>query len=252
MPNQTTVSITQLHYPSVGETPKYYFSLQVSQYQRTLNSNLMSVQFDTVGAITLPLPQNLVDTHQVEYSQVGIGPTIGTAMNSVDDIKNGKFGNIGPAFGNLLGAYLSGPLTGAGGSVYSAFNGVAPNEFLTVLLKGPTYKTPSFTWRFSPRTSAESVNLQNIIMYLNNIMSPEYRGAQWGFPYLVQPMIVSPSSSGGAKTYRFKPAFIAGLQDNLTPNGFPAFFDSEYPESIELTLNLIDVEFFIRGDFGSL
>jgi hypothetical protein len=128
--------------------------------------------------------------------------------------------------------------------------GVAPNQFLTVLLKGPAYKKHDFTWTLSPRNRAESENIRQIIYFLKGAML--VRRPTLGF--FLPPKIFTPKfNKNDNYLYKFKPCVLENLSVNYSPSGAPAFYSQTgAPDAVELKLSFLEIEFWFSEDYGAL
>lgn len=240
-----------MQYPS--DIGRYYMSLQVSDYSRK-GTDLFSVHLDTVSIIRLPLPKQMVDHSGVTYEQKELSTFVGGLTSAAMDAVAGK-GSASSFLNGLAGA--AGALgIGAAGWVQSktgipaedllrATTGLAPNQFLTVLLKGPQYKKHQFSWTFSPRNKAESESLRKIIANLNEYKAPGLAGGGMFFTF---PKVFELSFAPTPRMlYRFLPAVIEDMTVNYAPSA-PAFYTgTDAPSAIELTLNFLELEFWLSG-----
>lgn len=255
-------AVKKMQFPA--DLGKYYMTLDLHNYSRSTD-NLMSVftggKLDISDKIILPLPQQMVDTHNVAYEQKSLGAVTGQITETVGEASKALPGgqqmtNLGQSLyglaegvmGKLLGGFDA--LTGSNiTDVVKAVAGVAPNQFLTVLLQGPQYKKHSFTWKLSPRNEAESESIRSIIQKLNNSMAPGLSGGQGFFTFpKIAVLSFMPNSN---VLFRFKPAVIESMSVNYAPSGAPAFYRrTEAPDTVELKLDFLEVEFWLDGDFG--
>jgi hypothetical protein len=257
-------TIGGLQFPS--DRGKYFMTLGLHDYSRS-PSDLMGVfvnmaKLNITNTITLPLPQQMTDSHSVNYAEEALGQGLAATTEAGSGLMNamaGNMSNIGQALGGLLGAgtstFLQGikDFTGINApGLTQALAGVAPNQFLTILLKGPQYKKHSFTWKLSPRNEGESESIRAIIALLNNSMAPGM-SAGTGNAFFSFPKIVTLSFMPNSNVlYRFKPAVIENMTVNYAPSGAPAFYRrTEAPDTIEMKLDFLEVEYWLTGDFGA-
>lgn len=210
----TTSRLQSLFFPSEIITTEYKFKIDLADYTR---AGLFEVgKLNTFQTITLPLPQNLVDSHQVEYEDK---PLIRTPENSIIDAAK-------------------------------AIAGLTTNELMVVLLKGPKFKRYEFTWKLAPKNANESIELTEIIRVLNKAMAPSMQniGAIFKFPKIFQ-LSFAPNHQ---QLYRFKPAVLSSFTTNFAAGGIPAFYkQTDAPESVELKLFFIELEYWLSSDFDS-
>ena len=173
---------------------KYYMMLMIQDYKR---NNLLRVSLGSnLKYLRLPMPTNMADTHRVAYEQTPVGFLTGSfiqggpmGLSGAEDflalkglsglvsggLRNSRFG----AFAQSLGMSEN-PM-----AAYSALTGKSPNQFMTILLKGPEYKVHNFTWRLFPENKNESDQIKKIVALLNNSMAPTYADgivSFFGFP----------------------------------------------------------------------
>lgn len=190
--------------------------------------------------IRLPLPIGLIDNHIVDYEEQPLNQVLSGAI-SLTDI-------------NIARSKL----------------GYSPNSILTIFLKGPKYKRYQLSWRVSPKNPAEARSLQQIVLLLNNSMSPDITVASlfglgllswFKFPKVFFPEI-HPNSQ---YMYKFKPAVLENFVVNYTPGGQAAFYresnqtkltggtsgdgNGNAPEGLEIQMQFLELEYWLAGDF---
>jgi hypothetical protein len=240
------------------DTGKYFMRMDHYNYTRgTASESVLDVQ----GSIKLPLPQQLIDNHAVNYEQQELGSLMGGAADAASKEWNSQGGtsqNISQMLKNLTGADAVGAI-GLGiadaftndraSTILQLATGLAPNQFLTIMLKGPQYKKHEFTWKLSPRNSQESIQIKQIIAELNNSMAPSSSGSSYFFKF---PKVFKISFSPNEQMlFKFKPAVIENMTVNYSPSGIPAFYHGTgAPDAVELRLSFIELEFWLSGDFS--
>lgn len=264
---------TVLGYPL--DIPKYQLTFTISAYKRTdLNSVGTFVNANYPGII-MPLPSQLIDTNHVNWQEVEVGTLAGTTVSAIAE---GINGNIGAAVGGLAAAGLgllaagnaaagSGGVAGFAGGLAQgteAMLGISPNQFITLLMKGPTYKRHRFSWTLAPHNFAEANVLREIIRTFKNAMSPNYysitaNGAPilWAFPKIFH-LRLFPNS---LFMYKFKPCVCDYFVANYTPGNRAAFFrdttgqggqnGNNPPASIQIQANFIELEYWTEGNFSA-
>lgn len=265
-----------LRFPS--EELRYYMKFVISDYKRDSWRSVGSL--NQIGSFVLPMPGMLTDQHQILFDVQNIGAVGAAAMAATQDataLAQNILARKGTAAwestkslvskaGNELGGSggaeraLTGVALGAAGAIgqgVMAASGMAVNQFLTVMLQGPNYKSRQFHWKLSPQNSSESENLRKIIAIANDAMAPELPAGLgsifFNYPKLWQVSFVAASGVDMSKTlFKMKPSFLRGASFNYSPNGIPAFFGStSMPESIDITFDFLEVEFWLKGDFES-
>lgn len=245
-------TITPISVPT--DRGKYYTSFGVSQYSR---DSLLGINAsNSVEQFILPLPTTLADTHSVVYDDgMEIGKLWGNALQAIGSALSGQ---------NSQGSLGENVLVGTVGTLpnisdYAGlFAGYMPNEFLTVLLRGPNYKQFKMDFVISPKSSQESENLRLILRKFNNFMAPGIspRGSIFEFP-LIFNICFSPNPK---YLFRFKPSVLENIQINYAGSGHPTFYkereksgsytgDQNAPETVAFTLNFLEMEYWLTGDF---
>ena len=222
-----------------------------------------------MGSITLPLPvgSSLQDTQDVKYSEYKFGPGYGTFGNQVgpgiaDSVKTGELklpsladaatGLARTAAGIGLAGVDQSSILGPVAKAAEAFAGLAVNQFYTILLDGPTYKRYSLTFNLAPHSEVESGLIRDIIRRLRLAAAPGLTaaGLMWSFPELVQCVFIPQGDPVDTYMYRFKPAVLDSVSAQYAPNGeSAAFYKTGAPESVRLTLNFQEIEYWIRDNF---
>jgi hypothetical protein len=236
---------TSLQFP--GDLGRYYMTLGASDYKRV---DLFKTQLNQTGIIKLPLPLQMIDASGVSYEQKELGSGIGGVTNQGLNALRGGSDSFLNSLGSIVGSSLQSNIQSATGipvaDINQVLTGLAPNQFLTVLLKGPQYKKHQFVWKMSPRNKQESENLRKIIAYLNEAKAPGVvaSGQFFTFPKIFQ-LSFAPNQH---MLYRFLPAVIEHMVVNYAPSGSPAFYHgSEAPDSVELSLSFLELEFWLSG-----
>ena len=268
------------------DLPKYRMAMFVSDYSR---QSLTTIgRLNLIGSLALPLPTQLTDGNHVDYGESSLG-VFGAAAQPILEANPGLMKSIKSSTQNLIN---SGPNLSAdqiGGAVTGTFNqltgnsntvynsivgglanlfttnsetagnilgvlGYSPNQFLTILLKGPQYKRHQFLWKFSPRNATESRNLRLIIQSLNNWKAPGLTlgGALFTFPKIFS-IAILPNSSF---MYKFKPAVLEDITIDYMGSGTPAFYRASpetgglnAPESVSISMSFIELEYWMSGDY---
>lgn len=226
------------------------------------------------GMIVLPLPHGstMIDKQDVEFDQYKfgagyasianeVGPSLArffqgqqTFNQAISQSLSSLLGNAGQVAGALtLGGAET---TGVGQAAISgaaAFGGMAVNQFQTILLNGPTYKRYSLVFNLAPRNQQESQNIRDIIIQLRRSAAPALGNLNlfWDFPDILQCVYVPQGDAVDTFMYRFKPAVLESVSAHYAPNGeVAAFYNSQAPESVQLTLSFLEIEYWIRSNFG--
>lgn len=279
------VSIGTLQFPV--DRPKYYTHMKISRYSRTSLLKLGDLNMEQ--AIILPLPSGMINRNDIAYDEnVAIGTPLGATvegaagaagygrkntsqnlpqlMKSIQSSATGVVGENVPAWlssvlggvGGIITQQVTGAASGLGlgplGQVAQAALGYSPNQFFTILLKGPRYKRFSFSWRMSPRNEEEAKMLKDIVLYINNAAAP---GLVLGGAIFTFPMVFELSFMPNPQyLFKMKPAVVESISANYAPSGIPAFYRASSgtnglnaPEAIQVDIHFLELEYWASGDW---
>ena len=266
--------ITTLQFPH--DRAKFFFLISLAFYSR---DSLTSVRanLNTVSNIILPVPLTITDTNQVTYGLEEFG-LYGPGLNALMQGVGGSTGiaNIlqgtgdaataagGPGAGQLLTDTVVGTGVqqalglGAVGNAGQVATGLSPNQFFTILLKAPVYKSLTFQWYLVPRTFEESKTIRNIIRELNNAMAPGLGlgGAVFSFPMITQCAFMPNYNY----LFRMKPAVIQDFSIDYAPGSVPSFYHEPQassrstngdnpPESVKISITFQELEYWLFSDY---
>lgn len=245
-----------------SDTPPYYMVLAINKYSRA-SWNAVG-QLNEESRIILPLPNQMIDNHNIRYdiSDIGIAGAVGFDVMSgamsqaAATVATGAAAAALGAAQNSLGTF--GQVTGKAVRGALGAAGLAVNDFMTVMLKGPDYKRRDFVWRFSPKTAKETQALRRIIQLLNNSMAPALAGfgsAFFSWPKIFKPEFVYNGQQDllALNTFRMKPSVVTDFNINYTPNGvFSPFASTKAPTSVEIHITFLELEFWLTGDFDDV
>jgi hypothetical protein len=128
--------------------------------------------------------------------------------------------------------------------------GLADNPFLTVALKGPSFKPHHFQWRLAPKSQEESDTIKKIIGTFKKMMYPELltlgSGGFFKYPHIVWPKYQPDGVID--YTYAFKPCVITNFNANHSPNDRPGFYPTNASIEIVIDLALLEIELWRGGD----
>jgi hypothetical protein len=244
-------------YNFLQSQPKYFMNIGVQEYVRLTPMEV--AKGNSLANIVLPIPASLNDVQHVEYSPTELGLGTAAASAGVLGAKNAAQGqgaagsNMATALGGAAGS-IAGLLGGAaskltGGNVEAAasmITGLTANQFLVLLLKGPTYKKHEFSWKLAPKNARESFIIKEAVANINNWMAP---GIITGGAYFTFPAVFNLSFSHPDYLYRFKPAVCTDCSINYNGSGVPAFYKDGAPESITLKMSFWELEYWLKGNF---
>ena len=243
---EATRGLTRLSLPT--DTPPYYFKIDVQTYERKSWREVATV--NPVASIVLPIPMNLMDAQSVDWEGEEVGFLGGSVLNGfsgADASAPVRF--IKDAITRTVGQVAPGAVNSALGG-----QGLAINNYLTMMLKGPTYKRHDFTWTFSPRNDVETETLINIRRLIMDAQAPElYLGSSFfKYPCIFRLGFHHVDADLGRTLYRFKPAVLTAATFNHTPQGSPAFFSrTKAAAAVTVRMEFTELEFWLKGDYGS-
>lgn len=251
-------SPSKIQYPP--DLPPYYFKMEMYEYSRVSWNQVGTTSLQAV--LTLPVPMNLIDAQTVDWEGQELGTVVGgvfgaSAQNLIGTARGTVTAEAMEIGSEALGTLGQGVSRGAQVAV-----GVAINNYITMMLKGPTYKEHSFTWVFSPETAAESQTISAIYRLLSaaQAVSISSTGGSAFFDYpsvfglSFQHSSLASSSGGlGKLLYKMKPSVLKSAVWNFAPQGAPAFFAaSKAPQSVAVQLNFCELEYWLRDDYVAL
>lgn len=233
------------------DLPKFHFTIAECDYRRfnPLNgsgagnitpSNLRNLE--TEKRYKLPLPYPLTDSFQVNYDDNF--SYLSTALEAAS-----AFGSRIPT-NNPLGSALGGGVRGGAAAL-----GITLNQFKTITMSSPSYRTFQFSWKLAPKNFAEAQTIQRIVMNLRKGMSPSTIGTDnLSKAFLHFPKIYVMYFSPNVKyLYKFKPAVLRSIVvDYQGGNPLPAFYkpyqgvpNESPPESVQITTDWLELEYWL-------
>ena len=238
-----------------GET----FCIIFPFYKYNRPSILVPPVLSPLGSIALPIPSDLMDQSSISYSEESLGLVVGAALEGIN-VKAGitEQNTVGTISGILSGisdqAALNaiGKLTGLPNAAKAALQmgGLAQNPFLTVLFNAPTFKRHIFTWTLIPENAQDSATLKYITNKFRFHSLPDIAGAGAG-SLLTYPDMCIPKILPDGNLYDFKQCVVESMVINYAPGDVPAFFPTNAPNAVKLTLRLLEIEYWTKGDITS-
>jgi hypothetical protein len=254
----TTGEITTLQFPQ--EQLKYYMQLNISNYQ-SFTTGVSDIQINSsniTNSIFLPLPDALKDLQSVNWTR---SDELAKAFAGVAGVAGGITAMLAGGAKNAIGQSIKavGGATAAGGIASLVgqsvrLSGIAPNQFVTILLNGPEYKEHTFTWTLAPNNPNEAEVLRQIIQLLNNVMAPGMGGGglYWNFPQIFQ-ISFAPNPE---YLFQFKPAVLTNFMVDYAAGHAPTFLRNDSnahgenpPEAISVQAQFLEIEYWKNGDF---
>ncbi len=236
---------------------KYWFAMGFRPYQFSTKlfggSGHQPIFGPPKNSIIMPIPSNLTDTFQVAFQDTSITNEIGKVAGGGVNLLAGAFG--GRSIGrSILQTQM---LSGAGGILSGAatltgvVQGMAINPATTLMMQGPMLKEHSFSWKLSPSSEQEALELHKLIKGIKYAMSPSIGFSSFILNY---PHMVSCYLYNQDKLYEFKPAMITAFSINYSPSGHPSFYKSTdhkggYSTEVEMKIQIKELEAWLKDDF---
>jgi hypothetical protein len=256
--NSKSLLVFPYNLPSIADQ-NFCIIFQFYKYNRP--SILYPPTLENYGAIALPLPSDLNDSLKLSYDESSrSSPIIGAALENSKNI-TGAMSNIE----NNVTAVAEGALSAVGVAGLQAINnqvgsstvakilqmaGLAQNPFLSVLFNCPVFKRYTFKWTFIPERESDSIMLRNILDKFRYHSLPDIANTLGG-SLLTYPDMVVPKIIPDKYMFDMKQCVIEDVSINYAPGETVAFFPSMAPNAIQLTLNLLEIEFWVKTDLLS-
>ena len=256
-----------LTYPSDLASVPFVCALRFSKYQRP--TSIADPENITTGTVVLPLPTQLLESQSIDHSDKQF-PILGLLAAAATQQQNGTFeqllqdpavlaagmATLGGYFANrgrsdgLAG--LFGRSLGAAADLLQSSTGTLLNPHATVLFSGVPLREFTYNWSFSPRTAAESENLQEILTYIRKKSLPRLQnsGVSLKYPEEVQLDFLG----NGIESFVFgtKRTVITNVSLDSAPEGNPMFYSSGAPVRVNLNLTLKEVAIRVADEYDDV
>lgn len=135
--------------------------------------------------------------------------------------------------------------------------GIVPNANLELLFNGPTLRQFRFTYRMSPRSETEALEIRKIIRFFKQGMAARKQNAQNGSGasslFLGTPNVFKLEYKSGGRSIpglnKFKICALTGLSANYAPDGTWAAYDGGQPVSLALAMDFQELEPIYESDY---
>lgn len=240
-------------YQFPNQMGKYYVSLKFREYVRPAPQ--VSAKLNFKNAIVLPVPNNLEEAFNLDISTQSTGLTGGLAdIIQTSTSEGGKDFKASSSIGAMGYSFLAqNVLSDSVQSIVGQYLGSVPNPHLATIFNGISMRQFRFDWTFHPRNAKESADLEVLINKLKQNSLPAFSTlgtAVLQYPYLCF-VELQPWHSDGKPLIEYKPAMIANVTINKSPNGIPSFFEgTNLPTFIQLSIDFLETEYFTSNDFG--
>lgn len=233
------------------------------------------------AAVSLPIPQNLVDNYSVKVGPYELGVIGGTALESMsgagrerlladavsagenvsaDNVTLSGLASTFKAASAYMGRNALDSLPGGGGisAAIDIASGTTVNPHVALKFDGVDLKQHTFTWQLSPRNEEEATQIRDMIYYIKSRMLPGYKGVTEGDSSLSKALLTYPNlvdiyftGLNQSYFYFFKPAMINTFTTDFTPQGL-ALNKGGKPSFVNMTMSLTEAQIHTRGDMDRL
>jgi hypothetical protein len=263
---QDCIKFSALQYVAPGLTPK--------GVSRVIPGNLKANQEfgnrKILGTVTLPIPGGINDGNSVSWQD----DSIDALSKAFADIAKGGITAGGPgmvdATGNQLNGAAPGGNTNAAKSVILSkfiegatntsniqqrLTGNLGNPNLELLFTGPSLRSFTFTFRLSPRSKYEAIEVRKIIRFFKQTMSVKRSESTLllGSPHT---FAIAYLTSNKEHPYlnKFKECALQSCNVSYTPDGNYMSFNGPEPSmtSYELSLTFKELEAIFDDDYTNL
>ena len=221
----------------------------------------------TLGSVFLPVPGNVLDNNNVDWSSNEMDPAkLALANAFFENVRDGgvdglidSAAGLAKAVGENSGDVKTGvaaALTKAatGGDILTRATGAVINPNMELLFKGPQLRTFYLTWRMSPRDYEESQMIKNIIRMFKQSMAVKRTESQ---VFLKSPNTYKLEYlTVGGRDHNFLPKIkecaLTGCSVNYTPDGNYATYENSSMVAYEMSLSFNELEPIYHDDYTKL
>jgi len=258
-----------LAFPSDLAAHAMVFHFKKSSMMKT---NIRARPTRIVKSISLPVPSQLVDAMDAQYSELELGALGGAIsdLQSVGAIKDMAINTVKEAFEqgqyaakadfnsikqnqgiatlaltNMIRKKSDGVKVGL-----ARFFGSVPNPHLSALFKGVGLKNHSFSWRLSPANVQESIILKNVINTFKRGMLPARTNQNLTLEMPDEVDIYIRGHNVNHGMYEFKTAVIKNVTINFAPDNIPSFYaGTGAPTHVDFKVDFLETTIHTREDY---
>ena len=223
----------------------------------------------TLGRVFLPVPGNVLDNNNVDWSADEMDPAkLALANAFFDNVQKGSgaidgivesaaglAGAVGENSGDIkTGVAAALAKSATGGNILTRATGAVINPNMELLFKGPQLRTFSLTWRMSPRDYEESDMVKNIIRMFKQSMAVK-RSESLVFlksPNTYKLQYLTARNRDHSFLPKIKECALTGCSVNYTPDGNYATYENSSMVAYELTLSFNELEPIYHDDYTKL
>ena len=259
--------MVNLMFPLEDQPTYHTHHIKFTVYQTKRETRNSDDKTKAIATITLPLTQELQVNYNAGYASPDLGATGALALSSLENLAastSGKGFDVGAivssvtkSFGQAalqapaivgtaaLEVMAKGGGTAQGGLAGVQAFGVARNPHKATLFEGTDFRSPSFSFRFSPVRASESDAIRNIIHIFKYHMHPGYvtgtlAGAGNHFFTTPEFFKIELSNKGKYTVNDYRICVLKGMTVNYQPSNYPAYARAagSYPAPMEVIMNL--------------
>ena len=220
-----------------------------------------------LGSVFLPVPGNVVDNNNVDWSADTIDPAKLALANAF--FKNVQEGGVeglvdsaaglAEAVGENSGDVKTGVAaalakSATGGNILTRSTGAVINPNMELLFKGPQLRTFSLTWKMSPRDYEESEMIKNIIRMFKQSMAVK-RSESLVFlksPNTYKLRYLTARNRDHSFLPKVKECALTGCSINYTPDGNYQTYENSSMVAYEMSLSFNELEPIYHDDYSKL
>ena len=244
----------------LSENAHAFMKLNFYEYKRP--DKFKAGGIDPTLSINLPLPENFTQEFQVDYQSKDIesfGQAIaeGKAGDVIRTIESNMEAERSFLQGVSATSIAGGAVEVAGyagrrallsanesiGGLVGQTIGAIPNPHPSVFLNGVQLRQYTLAWKLVPRSEDEAAIIRKILKAIKDKALPKKSAAYLTYPNLIEPVVISALDDIG---HDYKKSLMGGMTINYSAEGTSAFFYDGHPVSIELTLNMQEVELYLE------
>lgn len=250
-------------YPADLTQQDYRITFEFMEYVRPKLTG--SANTEVRFTISLPIPNTLMESYGVVYSEGKYGATLGNVIANIDANGVQQAGtnmSSGETFGIARGALqqtatstVAGGLSligveqeGLSGAADQILGSIV-NPHLSLFFGGVALREHQFSWAFAPRNTQDSRNIKEIYYRIKRsalpTITPDAAFTTLEYPMMVRVRIFT---KGGKELYPFKMCVIPGINMNYASSGVPAFHADGAPVLQQLSMTLKEIEYFTSDD----
>lgn len=229
------------------------------------------------GAITLPIPTNLVDTFDVNINRSDLNFVGGMVGEKIGEFMESSASSVGSqtaaGIANMTTAeslagtskdaalilryFTRNALSHIGGNTpISVGAGTVINPHTAVSFEGMQLKNHSFSWNLAPKSQSESETLLQIQNYIRKSILPSYSNDSDGYisrSLFNYPKVVDIFFVGMDQRYfyYFKRCMVANFSCNYSGGGEQnTFLKGGKPSSVKMDIQMMETEIHTAEDYS--